>query len=152
MNSDKLREYHLRRISFQDKRLVLPFKPRTGKCSACGKIGKTHLHHEKYDPKDPLAHTVELCISCHMTITWQQQPSRLIRNQYMTNSKIISKIDNSNIIKTCERCNVNLIKRPNETNRIFQNRRFCSTKCIAIWHNKYRSKSNGRFVSRYNNS
>jgi hypothetical protein len=52
-------------IRFKGKQIPLPENPRIGICTICGKEGNTNLHHTKYDPKDPLAHTVELCIKCH---------------------------------------------------------------------------------------
>jgi hypothetical protein len=59
-----------RRITFQDKRISLSDNPRTGFCSKCGRVDlQTHLHHEQYDLGNPLAHTVELCCSCHMKRT-----------------------------------------------------------------------------------
>ncbi len=45
--------------------------PRVGKCSLCDRTTKsneikiTHLHHIIYDVSNPLAHTIELCVSCH---------------------------------------------------------------------------------------
>lgn len=59
-----------KRIVFKDKRILLKENPRKGKCKKCGKkigegIKRTHMHHKKYDAKNPLAHTKELCISCH---------------------------------------------------------------------------------------
>lgn len=52
-------------ITFKDKRIKLDYDPKTGFCSECGKAAKTHMHHDKYDESDPLAHTRELCESCH---------------------------------------------------------------------------------------
>ena len=141
-----IHEYHTRRISFQGKRLVLPFKPRTGKCSRCGKKGKTHLHHERYDPKKPVAHTVELCASCHSIITWQVQAGRPIRNQYMKEAKLIKKVNISGPI-SCEHCHNVIVQRPNETNPAFQKRRFCGIKCVALWSYRRRTKlDNGRLA------
>jgi len=66
---DKL--YNIKHIRFKDKRLLLEANPRIGVCSNCGKsiakgeIKKTDMHHEKYDPKNPEAHTRELCVGCH---------------------------------------------------------------------------------------
>jgi len=60
-----------RRITFKGKRFMLKENPRTGICSNCnksvnnGEIKKTHMHHEKYDENNPLAHTIELCAGCH---------------------------------------------------------------------------------------
>ena len=59
---------HEKRISFKGKRITLDAPPRTGKCNQCGFEGQTVIHHEKYDPSDPMAHTVEMCISCHSKI------------------------------------------------------------------------------------
>jgi hypothetical protein len=56
-----------RRVVFQDKRISLPENPRTGFCSRCGRVDlQTHMHHESYDPDNPLSGTIELCCSCHM--------------------------------------------------------------------------------------
>lgn len=58
------------RIIFQGKQIQVGAK-RTGICSKCGKnikggeIKVTHLHHDKYDALNPLAHTRELCNPCH---------------------------------------------------------------------------------------
>jgi hypothetical protein len=53
------------RIHYKGKDICLSFNPRKGICTKCGKEGKTQLHHEEYDDNDVLAHTVELCVSCH---------------------------------------------------------------------------------------
>jgi len=59
------------RIRFKNRRPVIPAETRKGVCSKCGKsikkgeIKVTNLHHKKYDESDPLAHTIELCVSCH---------------------------------------------------------------------------------------
>jgi hypothetical protein len=63
--------YSKNRIQFKDQQISLKFNPKTGFCSNCGRVGKTHLHHEQYNTAKPLAHTVELCMSCHMKRTWQ---------------------------------------------------------------------------------
>lgn len=53
-------------VSFKGKTIQLDFEPREGKCSDCGIIDEhTHLHHEKYDESNPLAHTIEVCYKCH---------------------------------------------------------------------------------------
>lgn len=58
--------YTGRTIRFKDKRIWLTENPRKGVCIDCGKTGgKTVLHHTKYDIKNPLAYTHELCIGCH---------------------------------------------------------------------------------------
>ena len=53
-------------LYFKGRHLLLKTILRKGLCSKCGKNGKTHLHHEEYDDSNPLAHTIELCASCHM--------------------------------------------------------------------------------------
>ncbi len=53
------------RIHYKGRDICLSFNPRKGICSKCNKVGKTQLHHEEYDDNDVLAHTVELCVSCH---------------------------------------------------------------------------------------
>jgi len=54
-----------KRVLFKNKRIKLDKNPRKGICSKCGNSGKTNLHHKKYDGNDPLANTIELCVSCH---------------------------------------------------------------------------------------
>ena len=62
-----------RKIRFKDKRILLKENPRTGVCSLCRRQGLTNMHHLKYDEKDPLKYTIELCPSCHIKEhrTWQ---------------------------------------------------------------------------------
>lgn len=57
--------YNPKRILFKQKRIILDEDPRKGICKMCGKKGLTHMHHYKYDDKDPLKYTIELCPSCH---------------------------------------------------------------------------------------
>lgn len=53
-------------VSYKGKTIQLDFEPRRGICSSCNKEDEhTHLHHIKYDDRDPLANTIELCQSCH---------------------------------------------------------------------------------------
>lgn len=67
-------EHYSNKIRFKGKRVRLDHNPRNGTCSNCnrtvesGEIKRTAMHHEKYDELDPLAHTVEVCISCHTKI------------------------------------------------------------------------------------
>jgi len=65
----RYRETH-HRILFKDARLQLAEDPRTGICFECGFKGDTQIHHDVYDPSDPLAHTRELCKSCHTKEHW----------------------------------------------------------------------------------
>lgn len=66
--------YNDRRIIFHDKRIQLKENPRTNICSKCGKKypddlrEQTIMHHEEYDPNNVLAHTVELCRGCHISL------------------------------------------------------------------------------------
>jgi hypothetical protein len=55
-----------KRILFNGKRPTMKQSPRKGICKKCGRKGFTHIHHEKYDLIDPLAHTIELCPACHL--------------------------------------------------------------------------------------
>ena len=74
-NKDKVRVFEMNRgarsIDFLGERITFSFNIRKNVCSTCGKCypeelkQQTRLHHEKYDRKQPLAHTVELCHSCH---------------------------------------------------------------------------------------
>ena len=65
------RRFNLRRMFFQGKRILLKENPRTNVCEECGcrypddLDEQTALHHEVYDPADPLDHTKEVCRSCH---------------------------------------------------------------------------------------
>jgi len=66
----KAKENSARRIWFKTKRVYVKDCPRTGICSLCRRKGLTHLHHIQYDENEPLAHTIEVCPSCHMKETW----------------------------------------------------------------------------------
>ena len=71
MNASK--KYNERRIEFQGRNINFKENPRTNVCSKCGKKypdklkEQTSMHHQEYDPKNPLANTVELCRSCHLS-------------------------------------------------------------------------------------
>jgi len=74
-NPDKIKKLNERLnplgIRFKSKWIYLGYNPRKNICSECGKKYpeelkiQIQLHHDKYDPKNPLAHTRELCASCH---------------------------------------------------------------------------------------
>lgn len=61
-------------IEFLGKRIYLKENPRTNICSKCDRKypeelkQQTCIHHEIYDPENILAHTTELCKSCHMKL------------------------------------------------------------------------------------
>jgi hypothetical protein len=60
-----------KRINFKGKNKRLKINPRKGVCSLCGAMKgidckRTAMHHLIYDESDPLANTIELCLSCHM--------------------------------------------------------------------------------------
>ena len=61
-------------LYFKGREIRLKYPPRRGICSKCGRsvvkgeIKKTNIHHEKYDENNPLAHTIELCVSCHVQV------------------------------------------------------------------------------------
>lgn len=60
-----------KKIRFSGKRILLRENPRTNICSQCGRRfpeelkRQTNVHHIRYDSKNPLDFTVELCNSCH---------------------------------------------------------------------------------------
>jgi hypothetical protein len=66
-----------RLLTFKGKLIYVSHAPRIGVCNWCravvgeinAQIGrickKTDIHHESYDEKDPLAHTIEGCAHCH---------------------------------------------------------------------------------------
>jgi hypothetical protein len=63
-------QYLTTRIAFKNKRPIVKFNPRIGVCNLCRAVVGidckiTHMHHEQYDPENPLKHTIELCVSCH---------------------------------------------------------------------------------------
>jgi hypothetical protein len=60
-----------RQLKFKGKRLLFGSKLRSGICSECGKTTVTALHHTQYDETNPLAHTIELCRSCHLKESWR---------------------------------------------------------------------------------
>ena len=68
-----------RRIGFLGKRIQLKDNPRTNICTKCGRgypgelKTQTVIHHEKYETKNILAHTIELCMSCHNRLHVRQR-------------------------------------------------------------------------------
>ncbi len=64
-DKEKITTYNRRKIRFMDTFIYLNENPRKGICELCGYQGLTHMHHEKYNIDNPLAHTIELCASCH---------------------------------------------------------------------------------------
>ena len=78
----KQREEHKKRMTFKGERIQLKKNPRKNICSVCGKKypddlkTQTCVHHLKYDESDPLAHTVEMCSSCHMKLHCPDIPKR----------------------------------------------------------------------------
>jgi len=77
--------YTHKRIQFKNKQIALKENPRKGICDLCGKkngdqyinkknrvaIVNTQIHHLEYDEAEPLAHTIELCESCHTSESWR---------------------------------------------------------------------------------
>lgn len=61
-------------ITFKDKQVLTDTQLRTGTCNICrrsvgnGDIKMTHMHHVKYDPDNPEAHTIEVCPKCHVDL------------------------------------------------------------------------------------
>jgi len=73
-HKDEMREKEARRVAFLGKRVALKDPPRTGVCALAGVAGvvhsdQTHIHHDEYDPADPMAYTRELCDRCHGAFT-----------------------------------------------------------------------------------
>lgn len=71
-NKQRILDKSETRIRFKDKRVFTMKQIRTGICSKChksvhkGEIDRTVLHHQKYDPNNPLNHTIEICCLCHV--------------------------------------------------------------------------------------
>jgi hypothetical protein len=62
----KQREHRIRFTPDGSRPFVKERIVRTGICQRCGKTGyTTQMHHTKYDPANPAANTIELCIRCH---------------------------------------------------------------------------------------
>lgn len=65
-------------ITYHKKQIYINFKTRTGYCSWChnniyDKSCKlTHMHHKEYYPIFVWFGTIEICVSCHSKITWQE--------------------------------------------------------------------------------
>jgi hypothetical protein len=61
-------------LTYLRQRMYFEDPVRTGECFFCKKHGwrtrapRTYLHHVKYDEKNPLFWTVEVCGSCHYRI------------------------------------------------------------------------------------
>lgn len=81
------KKWHKRRLLFKDKRISLKENPRIGFCNICKKIigeeyinykgekkiiKNTNMHHMKYNDKNPLADSLEVCAVCHAKITAKQ--------------------------------------------------------------------------------
>lgn len=79
-NPEWVKQDSRKSITFLGKHIRLPFNPRKGVCSKCkrsvskGEIKKTTMHHTKYDHKNPLSYTVELCLSCHLKSHFYSYP------------------------------------------------------------------------------
>ena len=72
-NREKSKSHRGKQLSYtlkNKKRKLFTFKQviRKGICSNCKKFTRTALHHTEYDPANPLANTIEICIACHNAI------------------------------------------------------------------------------------
>ncbi len=79
-------------ISFKGEWIVLGFEPRTGICSLQGIIDHpifytTVMHHYRYDENEPLAHTFELCVNCHLNTVHANGLDRLTLDDLMEELK-----------------------------------------------------------------
>jgi len=76
---------NVRKIKFKNQSILLKENPRIGVCNYCrksignGDIERTHMHHEQYDSENPLAHTIELCASCHALETKRVKTEEIIQ-------------------------------------------------------------------------
>jgi hypothetical protein len=61
-------------LRFKGRHVLCDAPVRTGICAMCqksianGEIKRTNIHHWKYDEKDPLRYTIEVCVGCHSLI------------------------------------------------------------------------------------
>ena len=65
---EQQKKFRPRTLNYRGRRILFTRPIRSGICSYCGKYrghNGTAMHHERYDDDDPLAHTIELCRSCH---------------------------------------------------------------------------------------
>ncbi len=82
-----------KRIEFKGKNISFKENPRTNICSKCGRKypdelkEQTCLHHLDYDPKNPLAHTIELCRGCHITLHKKGKPCKQRCNETEGNKR-----------------------------------------------------------------
>jgi hypothetical protein len=126
--------YKKYRLRYKDKHIICKDKTKKDQCSKCNKkvgdkyinkkgeikiIKYTTTHHDIYDDSDPLAHTEELCISCH---NYKGKPR-----------KNPQRIDNK--LKVCPKCNsTNLVKNGVEHLSI---KKFQRYKCKNCKKNSY---------------
>jgi len=76
-NPEKIKERNKKQcgkqLVFKGKYYRLKENPRKGICELCGRsvakgeIKTTNLHHYRYDSKNPMKYTKELCVRCHNT-------------------------------------------------------------------------------------
>ena len=93
---ERVKEHNTNRISFKGENTPLDHNPRKGICNNCkrtvtsGEIKITNLHHIKYDPNNPLAYTIELCVGCHNSIH-SKKKVYISDNMVTTDPKIAKK-------------------------------------------------------------
>lgn len=93
-----------RKITFNNKRVLLKKNPRTNICSVCNRSypkdlkKQTTFHHWFYDSADILAGTIELCNSCHSRLPY----TRWVEPCKGENGTIV-KYD-ANLFKACPKC------------------------------------------------
>ncbi len=84
------KKWHPRTIWFLGKNILLKENPRTNVCSECGRSypeelkRQTSMHHDLYDPKNPIAHTTELCGSCHIKLLLRDGHGRFLPQEIVT--------------------------------------------------------------------
>ena len=83
---------HKMKIRFKDKRVNVGKNPRIGICSKCKKKGLTHMHHEKYDPNNPLKYTKELCPKCHTKLESKKRNPKQYQKMWATRRKLAIEI------------------------------------------------------------
>ena len=78
MRDESNRKTNPKHFYFKDHNILPKNNPRTNICSNCLRRypqelkKQTFIHHEEYINDDPLAHTIELCNSCHSRLHFYQ--------------------------------------------------------------------------------
>lgn len=102
-----------RRFVYKDKVEMMSAERRTGVCNMCRAVAgidckKTVLHHVQYEDSNPIAHTIEICQSCHDKIHASQPRKKTDyckRGHPRTPENIIPRKDGDRDCSACRKIN-----------------------------------------------